>query len=121
MVNRIERSAEDLVQLTENVCERLADHIRDEIPERGIFTPAAFRFHICGTKNLAVVRVSHHAANERSISLHVVRAGYDRAYTHFLMRGTNEELSNALRSQRGKREFLKDVRSLSQSVDEYHD
>ena len=90
----------------------------DTIPEKGTFRPYRAFFRYRGSRNEVMFRFEQQSGDIRRLILSAVRPGYDMAVSHFLMRGTNQELLDYLSDRAHIPEWLDSFRQLSDSLDE---
>ena len=103
------------------VAEELVKGLRTQVPEKGIFQPYGFHFDIFGTKNQGMMQVEYKSGADRMLKLGVFRKGTDRLYSHFLPRGTNQELIAYLEDPNSLTDWLDSIKHLSDTVDDNWD
>ena len=103
------------------VAEELVKGLRTQVPEKGIFKSYGFRFDVYGTKNAGMMQVEYKSGDQRMLHLGVLRKGTDRLYSHFLPRGTNQDLIAYLENPDNLSEWLESIQHLSDQADDYWD
>ena len=100
-------------------CEKL--HAASVIPTHGIFKPYNICFDFRGSKNEAHFLIEYQSGDLRQLRLMMVRPGSDMVVSHYMKKGTNQELIDYLTDAGSIPEFLTSFQQLSDSVDDKHD
>lgn len=97
-------------------CEKLRDHAT--IPAVGPFSAMRVHFSFRGSKNEAYFQIEHQSGNIRWLRFMAMRPGYDMVVSHYMKKGTNEELITYLSDESNVPEFANDFQGLSNSLDD---
>ena len=100
----------------EYCCEKLQDP--SAIAENGPFPMFRVSFAFQGSKNKGFFCVEHQSGNVRWLRFVVARPGYDMVVSHYMKKGTNEELAAYLSDASTVAEFVSDFQGLSDSLDD---
>lgn len=99
-------------------CENLRGTL---IPEKGIFSPFRASFAFRGSKNKAFFIIEYESGDLRWLRFMAVRPGSDMVVSHYMKKGTNQELIEYLSDKSSIKAFVEDFQHLSDSVDDKHD
>ena len=99
-------------------CENLRGTL---IPEKGIFSPFRASFDFRGSKNKAFFIIEYQSGNLRWLRFMAARPGSDMVVSHYMKKGTNQELIEYLSDKANIKAFVEDFQHLSDSVDDKHD
>lgn len=112
-------------KLVEALGDYIARYVEENSPVTRGFQPYGLSIEVCGTKNLAMLRVSRNAARDDSLLLRlqlgVVRRGTDRLYSNFMPAADAPEILGILRDPAAHAQWLEQIGHLSAKVDEYWD
>lgn len=112
-------------KLVEALGDYIARYVEENSPVTRGFQPYGLSIDVCGTENLAMLRVSRDAARDGSLQLRlqlgVVRKGTDRLYSNFMPAAASEEMIRYLRDSASHQAWLEQIAHLSDSVDDYWD
>ncbi len=112
-------------KLVEALGDYIARYVEENSPVTRGFQPYGLSIEVCGTKNLAMLRVSRDAARDGSLQLRlqlgVVRKGTDRLYSNFMPAADAQETVRILRDPATHEQWLEQIKHLSDSVDDYWD
>jgi len=108
--------------LVEKGMKYCCEHLHgSRIPEKGIFTPFRIYFDFRGSKNEAFFIIEYQSGALRWLRFMAVRPGSDMVVSHYMKKGTNQELIEYLSDKSRIKEFVEDFQHLSDSVDDKHD
>lgn len=103
----------------------IAQYVEKNSPITHEFQPYGLTIEVCGTQNLAMLKVSLDAVHPESLQLRlqlgVVRKGTDRLYSNFLPAADAQETVQILRDPASHAQWLEQIKHLSDSVDDYWD
>jgi len=112
-------------KLMEALGDYIARYVEENSPVTRGFQPYSLSIEVCGTENLAMLRVARDAARDDSLQLRlqlgVVRKGTDRLYSYFMFAADAQETVRILRDPASHAEWLEQIKHLSDSVDDYWD
>ena len=112
-------------KLVEALGDYVARYVEENSPITRGFQPYSLSIEVCGTKNLAILKVSRDAAQRDSLQLRlqlsVVRRGTDRLYSNFMPAADAQEIVRILRDPATHAQWLGQIKHLSDSVDDYWD
>jgi len=112
-------------KLMEALGDYIARYVEENSPVTRGFQPYSLSIEVCGTENLAMLRVARDAARDDSLQLRlqlgVVRKGTDRLYSNFMFAADAQETVRILRDPASHAEWLEQIKHLSDSVDDYWD
>ena len=112
-------------KLVETLGDYIARYVEKNSPVTRGFPPYGLTIEVCGTKNLAMLKVSRDAARRDSLQLRlqlgVVRRGTDRLYSNFMSAADAQETVRILRDPASHEQWLEQIKHLSDSVDDYWD
>lgn len=112
-------------KLVEALGDYIARYVEENIPVTLAFRPYGLAIEVCGTQNLAMLKVSLDAAHPKSLQLRlqlgVVRKGTDRLYSNFMPAADAQETVRILRDPASHAQWLEQIKHLSDSVDDYWD
>ena len=112
-------------KLIEALSDHIARYVEENSPVTRWFKPYSLAMDVCGTENLAMLKVSRDAAKADSLQLRlqlgVVRQGTDRLYSNFMSAADAQETVRILRDPSSHDEWLEQIAKLSHSVDDYWD
>lgn len=112
-------------KLVEVLGDYVARYVEENSPVIRGFQPYGLTIEVCGTKNLAMLKVSRDAAQRDSLQLRlqlsVVREGTDRLYSNFMPAADAKETVQILRNPAFHAQWLEQIKHLSDSVDDYWD
>ena len=112
-------------KLAEALGDYIAQYVEKSSPITYEFQPYGLTIEVCGTQNLAMLKVSLDAAYPKSLQLRlqlgVVRKGTDRLYSNFLPAADAQETVRILRDPASHAQWLEQIKHLSDSVDDYWD
>ena len=112
-------------KLVEALADYLAQYVEENSPVTLGFRPYGLHIDVCGTENLAMMRVARDAAQKDSLQLRlqlgVVREGTDRLYSNYLSAEDAQETVRILRDPACHEQWLEQIRNLSDRVDDYWD
>lgn len=112
-------------KLVEALGDYVARYIEENSPVTGAFQPYGLTIEVCGTENLAMLRVARDAARDSSLQLRlqlgVVRRGTDRLYSNFMPASDAQETVRILRDPASHAQWLEQIKHLSDSVDDHWD
>ena len=100
----------------EYCCEKLRDP--SAIPENGPFPMFRVSFDFQGSKNKSFFCIEYQSANIRWLRFSVMRNGHDMVVSHYMKKGTNEELAAYLSDSSIVAEFVSNFQGLSDSLDD---
>jgi len=108
--------------LVERCMEYCCENLRGtQIPEKGIFSPFTVSFDFRGSKNKAVFIIEYENDDLRWLRFMVARPGSDMVVSHYMEKGTNQQLIGYLSDKSKIKGFVDDFQHLSDSVDDKHD
>lgn len=112
-------------KLVEKLGDYMARYVEGNSPITRGFQPYSLTIEVCGTENLAMLRVSQDAARNDSLQLRlqlgVARRGTDRLYSNFMPTADAQETIRILRDSATHAQWLEQIKHLSDSVDDYWD
>ena len=112
-------------ELVEALGDYIAKYVEENSPITLAFRPYSLTIDVCGTKNLAMLKVSRDAARSDSMQLRlqlgVARKGTDRLNSNFMPAADARETVRILRDPASHEQWLEQIKSLSDSVDDYWD
>lgn len=110
-------------KLVEALGDYIARYVEENSPVTRGFQPYGLTIEVCGTENLAMLKVSRDAVREDSLRLQlgVVRKGTDRLYSNFMPAANAQETVRILRDPASHGQWLEQIKHLSDSVDDYWD
>lgn len=112
-------------KLVEALGDYIARYVEENSPVTLAFRPYGLTIEVCGTENLAMLKVSRDAAQRDSLQLRlqlgVVRKGTDRLYSNFMPASDAQETVRILRDPASHEQWLEQIKHLSESVDDYWD
>ena len=112
-------------KLVEALGDYIARYVEENSPVTLAFRPYGLTIEVCGTENLAMLKVSRDAARNDSLQLRlqlgVVRKGTDRLYSNFMPVADAQETVRILRDPASHAQWLEQIKQLSDSVDDYWD
>lgn len=112
-------------KLVEKLGDYMARYVEGNCPITRGFQPYSLTIEVCGTENLAMLKVSRDAARNDSLQLRlqlgVVRRGTDRLYSNFMPAANAQETIRILRDPASHAQWLEQIKPLSDSVDDYWD
>lgn len=108
-------------KLVEALGDYIARYVEENSPITLAFRPYGLSIEVCGTENLAMLKVSRDAAKDNSLQLRlqlgVVRKGTDRLYSNFMPAADAQETVRSLRDPDTHTQWLEQIRHLSDKVD----
>ena len=103
----------------------IARYVEENSPVTRAFQPLGLTIEVCGTENLAMLKIARDAAQNDSLQLRlqlgVLRKGTDRLYSNFLPAADAQETIRQLRDPVVHARWLEQIKQLSDSVDDYWD
>jgi len=112
-------------KLVEALGDYIARYVEENSPVTFAFQPYGLSIEVCGTENLAMLKVDRDAAKDKSIQLRlqlgVVRKGTDRLYSNFMSAADAQETVRILRDPASHAQWLEQIKHLSDSVDDFWD
>ena len=112
-------------KLVEALSDYVARYVEENSPVTRGFQPYGLTIEVCGTENLAMLKVARDAAQLDSLQLRlqlgVVRRGTDRLYSNFMPAADALETVQMLRDPATYEQWLEQIKHLSDSVDDYWD
>lgn len=112
-------------KLVEKLGEYMARYVEENSPVTRGFQPYSLTIEVCGTENLAMLRIAREAARNDSpqlrLQLGVVRGGTDRLYSNFMPAADAQKIVRILRDPITHTQWLEQIKHLSNSVDDYWD
>ena len=112
-------------KLVEALGDYIARHVEENCPVTRGFQPYGLTIEVCGTKNLAMLKVDRDAVQHDSLQLRlqlgVVRKGTDRLYSNFMPAADAQETVRILRDPASHTQWLEQIKHLSDSVDDFWD
>lgn len=108
-------------KLVEALSDYIARYVEENSPVTLAFRPYCLTIEVCGTENLAMLKVARDAAQHDSLQLGVVRKGTDRLYSNFMPAADAQEVVQILRDPATHAQWLEQIKHLSDSVDDYRD
>ena len=112
-------------KLVEALGDYIARYVEENIPVTRGFQPYSLSIEICGTENMAILKVARDAAQPDSMQLRlqlgVLRRGTDRLYSNFMSAADAQETVRILRDPASHAQWLEQMGHLSDSVDDYWD
>ena len=112
-------------ELVEALGDYIAKYVEENSPITLAFRPYSLTIDVCGTKNLAMLKVSRDAARSDPMQLRLqlggARKGTDRLYSNFMPAADAQETIRILRDPASHEQWLEQIKSLSDSVDDYWD
>ena len=112
-------------KLVEALGDYIAQYVEENSPVTHGFQPYGLTIEVCGTQNLAMLRVARDEAQEGSLQLRlqlgVVRKSTDRLYSNFMSAADAQETVRILRDPAAHAQWLEQIKHLSDSVDDYWD
>ena len=110
-------------KLVEILGEYIARYVEEHSPVTHAFQAYSLSIEVCGTENLAILKVSRDIVRNDSLRLRlqlgVARKGTDRFYSNFMPAADAQETVRILRDPAAHTQWLEQIRHLSDSVDEY--
>ena len=92
------------------------------MPECGDYKRRPAVFPVPGTSNLAFLEIEHFStapAEERTLTIGVLRNGTDRLYSNYMYTGNKTQMLSYLSENDRRDEFVSSIKDLSNSVDKY--
>ena len=112
-------------KLVEALGDYIARYVEENSPVTRGFRPHGLSIDVCGTENLAMLKVARDAAQRDSLQLRlqlgVVRKGTDRLYSNFMSAADAQKTIRILRDPASHEQWLEQIKHLSDSVDDYWD
>ena len=112
-------------KLMEALGDYIARYVEKNSPVTCGFQPYGLSIEVCGTENLAMLRVARDAAQPDSLQLRlqlgVFRRGTDRLYSNFMPAADAQETVRILRDPATHVRWLEQINRLSASVDDFWD
>lgn len=112
-------------KLVEALGDYVARYVEENSPVTRTFRPYALSIDVCGTNNLAMLKVSLDAVHPETLQLRlqlgVVRRGTDRLTSNFMPATDARETVRILRDPDSHDQWLEQIKHLSNSVDDYWD
>lgn len=112
-------------KLVEALGDYIARYVEENSPVTRGFRPYGLTIEVCGTENLAMLKVARDAAQRDSLQLRlelgVVRQGTDRLYSKFMSAADAQETVRTLRDSAVHEQWIEQIKHLSNSVDDYWD
>ena len=112
-------------KLVEALGDYIARYVEENSPVTRGFQPYSLTIEVCGTENLAMLKVARDAARDDSLRLRlqlgVVRKGTDRLYSNFMSAADAQETVRFLRDPSSHAQWLEQIKHLSVSVDDFWD
>ena len=112
-------------KLVEALGDYIARYVEENSPVTFAFRPYGLSIEVCGTENLAMLKVDRDAAKDKSLQLRlqlgVVRKGTDRLYSNFMSAADAQETVRILRDPASHAQWLEQIKHLSDSVDDFWD
>ena len=112
-------------KLVEALGDYIARYVEENSPVTRGFQPYGLSIDVCGTENLAMLKVARDAAQRDSLQLRlqlgVVRKGTDRLYSNFMSAADAQKTIRILRDPASHEQWLEQIKHLSESVDDYWD
>ena len=112
-------------KLVEALGDYIAQYVEENSPVTLAFRPYGLTIEVCGTENLAMLKVSRDAARDNSLQLRlqlgVARRGTDRLYSNFMSAADAQETVRILRDPASHAQWLEQIKHLSDSVDDFWD
>lgn len=112
-------------KLVEALGDFIARYVEENSPVTLAFQPYSRPIDVCGTKNLAILKVSRDAAKDQSLQLRlqlgVMRKGTDRLFSNFMPAADAQETVRILRDPASHAEWLEQIKHLSDRVDDFWD
>lgn len=112
-------------KLVEALGDYIARYVEENSPVTRGFQPYSLTIEVCGTENLAMLKVARDAARDDSLRLRlqlgVVRKGTDRLYSNFMSAADAQETVRILRDPSSHAQWLEQIKHLSVSVDDFWD
>ena len=112
-------------KLVEALGDYIARYVEENSPVTLAFRPYGLTIEVCGTENLAMLKVSRDAARDNSLQLRlqlgVARRGTDRLYSNFMSAADAQETVRILRDPASHAQWLEQIKHLSDSVDDFWD
>ena len=112
-------------RLVEALGDYIARYVEENSPVTLGFQPYGLTIEVCGTENLAMLKVARDAAQRDSLQLRlqlgVVRKGTDRLYSNFISAADAQDTVRILRDPASQAQWLEQIKHLSDSVDDYWD
>ena len=103
----------------------IARYVEENSPVTRGFQPYGLTIEVCGTENLAMLKVARDTAQRESLQLRlqlgVVRKGTDRLYSNFMPAADAQETVRILKDPASHAQWLEQIKHLSDSVDDYWD
>lgn len=109
------------VKVMDGVAELLEKYLAEKLAAGEKPGKHGYRFDVYGTKNEGFLRLEPSASQPGKTMLHlgVYRQGTDRVWSNYLYTGEPRQVLEKLRDPASRTEWLEDLMSLSNSVDEY--
>lgn len=112
-------------KLVEALGDYIARYVEENSPVTLAFRPYVLTIEVCGTENLAMLKVDRDDAKDKSLQLRlqlgVVRKGTDRLYSNFMPATDAQETVRVLRDPTTHGQWLEQIKHLSDRVDDYWD
>ena len=112
-------------KLVEALGDYIARYVEENSPITLAFRPYGLAIEVCGTENLAMLKVDRDAAKDKSLQLRLqlgaLRKGTDRLYSSFLPATDAQEMIRQLRDPAAHARWMEQIRQFSDSVDDYWD
>lgn len=102
----------------------LHDKAEREVPENGPFASKVFMaFDVPDSQNEALMVIEHDKIDpktQRRLSVKLHRPNSDRYESHYMFKGTKQEILDYLNKAENQPDFINSVNELSKSVDDYY-
>lgn len=109
----------------EKLGEHMVRYVEENSPVTREFQPHSLYMDVCGTQNLAIMKISRDILQPDSqqlrLQLGVLRTGTDRFYFNFLSAADAQETVRILRDPASHEQWLEQIRELSDKVDDFWD
>ena len=99
----------------------LAEQLEKNLPVTIAFKPCGLRFDVYGTENEGMMNLKYNAPGEVRLQLGIYRKGTDRLYSNFLPAKSAEDMIFYLKASATHKEWLEQIKHLSDCVDDYWD
>ena len=99
----------------------LAEQLENNLPVTIAFKPCGLRFDVYGTENEGMMNLKYNAPGEVRLQLGIYRKGTDRLYSNFLPAKSAEDMIFYLKAPATHKEWLEQIKHLSDCVDDYWD
>ena len=110
-------------RLVEALGDYIARYVEENSPVTLAFRPYGLTIEVCGTENLAMLKVDRDAAKDQSLQLRlqlgVMRKGTDRLYSNYMPAADAQETVRILRDPASHAQWLEQIKHLSDSVDDF--